>query len=160
MLKVFKWLKERITFRIWAWIHAFLALGLGWGHAIALFPPIVFNGVLDPSLVFRMGLLTAIGAIVAVIGMFMTRSLRPSRQHKGLWIELVGTVLLFGGPFQYFAIQVGFLLTQEPDIFRLRYALMWFAYSLVAFVIVRFAIILPALIEASNTVKQQRRAVS
>lgn len=143
--------------RIWAWIHAFLVLGIGWGHAIMLYPPTNYTGVVDLDLVFRMGLLTAIGSIVSVVGLLMTRSYSARRQHKGLWVELVGTILMAGGPLQFFSIQVGFLITEGMF---LRYALVWFAYTMCSFMVVRFAILIPAILESSRKARaQESRAI-
>lgn len=150
----FSWLRSRLTLRYWAWIHAFLALGVGWGHAIALQPPASYTGVVDLTTVFRMGVLTALGAIVAVVGMTLTRARTQMIAHRGLWIELVGTILLGGGPLQYLSIQLGYLLS---DQFDQRYALAWFAYAMGSFVLVRFAIVIPALIESSRIARGLRR---
>ena len=154
MLRVFRWLRARVPLRTWAWIHAFLALGVGWGSAITMHPPSTYDGIVDPLLVIRMGIVTAIGAIIATLGMLITRSLSSRRQQRGLWIELIGTVLLAGGPLQYFSLQLGFLLDEGLD---LRYALAWFAYAMCAFVFIRFTIIIPALVEASQKARIQSR---
>lgn len=161
MLRPFNWLRARVPLRHWAWIHAFLALGLGWGHSIVLFPPSAFDDVVDQSLIFRMGILSALGAIVSVIGLMLTRSLHPRRVHKGLWIELVGVALLAGGPLQYLGLQIGFLVDDisESGGFDQRYALSWFAYSMVAFVAIRFFIIIPELIESANKARVQERSL-
>ena len=119
-----------------------------------MYPPKTYDGIVDPILVIRMGIITFIGAIVAITGMLMTRSLSPRRQHSGLWVELVGTVLMGGGPLQYFSLQLGFLLDEGLDA---RYAIAWFAYAMCAFVFVRYAIIVPALIESSQKARIQSR---
>ena len=156
MLRPFKWLHTRVPIRYWAWIHAFLALGIGWGSAIALNPPPSYDGVVNLIAIFRMGLLCGLGALVACVGLIMTRAYSNRTVHKGLWIELVGTILLGGGPLQYLGIQVGYLVSGEFDQ---RYALAWFAYALGAFIVVRFAIVIPALQESSRKVKLERRRV-
>lgn len=146
-LAAYRWLRTRVPLRYWAWIHFFLALGVGWGHAISIFPPTSYNGVVDLSLVFRMGVITALGSIVLVIGMLITRAHKQQTAHRGLWIELVGTILLGGGPLQYLGIQVGFLIDEGVDQ---RYALTWFAYAMCAVMLVRFSILIPALLEAAR----------
>lgn len=151
-----QWVRVRVPIRYWAWIHAFLALGIGWGHAIALYPPTSYIGQVDLGLVLRMGLLTALGAITAVVGMLMTRSISQRQQHRGLWVELVGTILMGGGPLQYFGIQLAYVLEGEFDA---RYALVWFAYAMGAFVIVRFSIVIPALIEAAVIARTNQRGL-
>lgn len=155
MIQMYKWLRSQLSIVHWALIHAFLVFGLGWGVAIALYPPLTFDGVVDIALVFRMGVSTAIGSIVACVGLLMTRSLYAQRQHKGLWIELVGTILLGGGALQYFSIQLGYLFSGE---FAMRYALVWFTYTLGAFISVRFAILIPALINSSRQARNQERS--
>lgn len=154
MLRPFSWLRARVGLRQWAHIHAFLVLGLGWGHAIALFPPESYVGPVDLSLVVRMGALTAFGSIIAVTGMIMNRSLSITTAHRGLWVELVGTFLLAGGPLQYLGIQIGFLI-QGP--FDARYALVWFSYAMLAFMMIRFAILIPALVVSSRQAQINRR---
>jgi len=156
MRQPFHWLRTRVPLRYWAWIHAFVALGIGWGHAIALYPPESYDGVLNLRLVLRMGITTALGCIIAIVGMILTRASSLTTQHRGLWIELVGTVLLVGGPLQFFAIQIGFYI---QGFALQRYALIWFAYAMIAFVLVRFAILIPALIEASHIAKTNKRRV-
>lgn len=156
MRNVIAWVKDRIPLRYWAWAHAFIVLGFGWGHAIALFPPTSYEGVIDFTLVFRMGVLTALGSLIAVVGMFMTRAKVQKNAHRGLWIELVGTILLAGGPLQYWSIQTAFVI---EGAFDQRYALGWFAYSMCAFMVVRFAILIPALIEASRQARMVKRSL-
>lgn len=154
MKKALVWFNERVPLRYLAWAHAFLALGIGWGHAIAIYPPASYDGLVDLSSVFRMGVLTGLGSLITIVGMFMTRARSQRRQHRGLWIELVGTILLGGGPLQYFGIQVGFLFESEFDQ---RYAIAWFAYAMGAFILVRFSIIIPALIAASRIARTNSR---
>ena len=156
MPKAYQWIRARVSLRIWAWMHAFLALGLGWGHAISIYPPTSYDGVLDLTLVFRMGVLTAIGSIGAVVGMLMTRSQSQRTQHKGLWVELVGTVLMAGGPLQYWSIQLGYIAQGEFDQ---RYALMWFAYAMCSFMLVRYSILIPAIIKSSRKARAQERGL-
>lgn len=146
---------RRVKLRYWAWMHAFAALGLGWGHAIALQPPASYTGVVDLSSIFRLGVVTAIGGVIAIVGMFLTTSLHRKTISWGLWIELFGTVLLGGGPFQYLTLQLGFLVAGQFDQ---RYALAWFSYSMFAFILVRFSILIPALIvDRREAFDQDRR---
>ena len=146
MSRTIQWVKTRVSLRYWAYIHAFLAFGIGWGHAIIFAYPIAYNGVVDIGLVYRMGILTAFGSIVAVVGLFMSRALTQKTQHFGLWIELVGVTLMVGGALQYFSIQLGFVISGDEQ----RYATTWLAYTLCAFVSIRIAAIIPFLIESGR----------
>lgn len=134
---------KRLTIRYWAWIIAFLIVGFGWGSAIWIQPPPSYKGTIDLYSFFVMGLGANLGAVVTITGMIMTRALLRRIAVLGLWIELVGTVLLAGGPLQYLGLQIGYLVDGQWDQ---RYALAWFSLSLFAFVSVRFAILIPALI--------------
>lgn len=133
---------KRVPPHYWAWSFAFALLGFGWGHAILLFPPPTYTGKVDPASIASMALSTGLGAIIAIVGIFLTVALSQSLRLTGLWIELIGTILLMGGPLQFGLLQVGFLYSGEFDA---RYALAWFAASMTAFVIVRYAYVIPPL---------------
>lgn len=149
--KVRKW-ASNIPRHYWAWSVAFLTLGVGWGHAIAIYPPASYEGLVDVSAVFRMGLTTGLGGLVATIFLFQSRSRNNNRRITALWLELVGLILLAGGPLQYAAVQIGFLVDGS---FKDRYALAWFAISMMAFLGVRFAILIPILRKEHKAAKDQ-----
>lgn len=139
------WLFRRITLRHWAWIHAFLALGVGWGTAMIFSPPPSYHGFVEAASIFLMGLSTLIGGLVSVVGMIMTLVDRRKIAITGLWVELVGAVLLTGGPLQYLGLQIGYIADGQTDS---RYALAWFSYAMIAFMLVRFSVVIPAIIAA------------
>lgn len=148
-----EWLST-VPLRYWANIFAFASLGLGWGHAITFQPPPNYKGYVDASSIFLMGILTMMGGIIAIIGMLMTTARRRPTKYTGLWVEFVGTVLLAGGPLQYLGLQIGYLIDGQWDQ---RYALAWFAESMLAFMIVRFAIVIPGLIKQQRGIEVNRR---
>jgi hypothetical protein len=159
MKRSLRWLHEKVPIRYIAWINAFLALGLGWGLTIAFLQPLRWDGLVDPIAVLRMGLLTAVGSVVTVTGLLLTRALSQRTQHKGLWIELVGTILLAAGPLQYLAIQIGFLI-EASTVEAANIPGIFIAYALLSFMVVRFAIIIPALRTASRLANKNQRRVS
>jgi hypothetical protein len=144
------WFKQRITFHHLALIHAFLAIGFGWGLSIVFFPSTSYVGVVNPLLVIQMGSFVLLGGVLAAVGLFMTRAYKLIIQHVGLWIETLGTVLMAGGILQYLSIQVGYLVSEGFDV---RYNLFWLSYSLMAFAAVRFSVLIPALINANRAAK-------
>lgn len=148
------WLFHRIPLRYWAWMFAFASLGLGWGHAIAFQPPPNYHGYVDMSSILLMGVMTMVGGVVSILGMLMTLAHTRPIAYTGLWIETVGTVLLAGGPLQYLGLQVGYLIDGQFDQ---RYALSWFAFSVVTFMLVRFSIIVPALVKQQRGVEVNRK---
>lgn len=149
--RAYKWAAS-IPKHYWAWCVAFLTLGIGWGHAIAIYPPTSYQGLVDTSAVFRMGLTTGLGGIIASVFLLQSRSLNNNRRITALWLELVGLILLTGGPLQYAAVQLGFLIDGS---FKDRYALAWFAVSMMAFLGVRFAILIPILKKEHKSAKDQ-----
>jgi len=143
---------SRMPHHYWSWAAAFMVLGFGWGHAIAIYPPSSYNGLVDLSTVFRMGVTTALGGLVATLSLFLSRSRRNNTRITALWLELVGLILLAGGPLQYFSIQVGYLVDGK---FADRYALAWFAASMLMFLFVRFTILVPILRKERRAAKDQ-----
>lgn len=85
----------------------------------------------------------------------MTVSRRELTQIWGLGIEMVGIVLLAGGPLQYFIIQVSYLAQGMVDQ---RYALSWFAYSMMAAIAIRVVIILPQFINIIRAIREEEEA--
>lgn len=155
MKRARNWARSMPT-HYWGWAFAFLTLGVGWGHAIAFFPPTSYDGVVDLSAVFRMGFTTFVGGIVATIFLFRSRSTHNRSRVRALWFQLVGVILLAGGPLQYLAIQLGYLLADdEMGFLGDRYALAWFAASMLAFLSVRFFILIPNLRSSKVSTKVQ-----
>lgn len=126
--------------RLVALVHFYLALGIGWGHAMLWFTPTSLSSNVTPGGITAWAVMTMIGGLVASTGLFLKSRRNRRLQLRGLSIEFVGVVLLAGGPFQYLAIQVGFWIDGQ---FAARYALAWFAYAMLASLFVRFATVVP-----------------
>jgi glucose uptake protein GlcU len=129
---------RRLAPHQWAWLHFKLAVGLGWGHAILFVTPQIITDTTTESSIRVWAYGTIIGAIVSIVGLFMSTSSNRKRKARGTHIEVVGVVLFAGGPLQYFILQVTFL----PGDFEGRYALMWFAYGMLSACITRIVILL------------------
>lgn len=142
---------KRLTPRHWSWIHFKFALGIGWGSAMFLVPPDSLTIALtnDSLAVWSIG--TMIGGIVSIVGIFMTVSLSDKWKMRGLGTEIVGLILLGGGPLQYCLIQIGFLI--EGSLTN-RYALAWFAYAMIAAIIARGVQIVPTFVRQIVTVRR------
>lgn len=138
---------RRLKLRHWGWVHAKLALGLGWTHAMLLSPPESYEGQVTQLTLVSWTMSTAVGAVVSLVGLFLTFHLRRKTAAFGLTLEMVGLALFAGGPFQYMLIQIGFAIDGN---FQDRYALIWFAYSMLAFIIARACIILPGWVEEAT----------
>ena len=145
---------RRTHLRHWAWIHAKLALGIGWGTAILFVTPESITGSVNADSVGVWALGTMLGAIVSIVGLFMTLSYSKDTRLSGLFTEGVGIVLLAGGPLQYCFVQIGFIIDGE---FAQRYALAWFAYSMLAFVLVRILMIAPEMIRQIAINRETKR---
>jgi hypothetical protein len=138
---------RRLRLRHWGWVHAKIALGLGWTHAMLLSPPESYQDQVSQFTLVTWTMSTAVGAIVSLVGLFLTFHLRRAVASWGLTLEVIGLALFAGGPFQYMLIQIGFAVDGN---FADRYALIWFAYSMLAFIIARAAIIVPGWVEEAT----------
>ena len=94
---------------------------------------------------------TMVGGLVSITGIFMTVALSDKWKMRGLGTEIVGLILLGGGPLQYCLIQVGFLV--EANGIN-RYALAWFAYAMIAAIIVRAVQIVPTFVRQIVAVRR------
>lgn len=141
MKRAWSWLRS-IPSHYWMWALAKLSLGLGWGHAIAIYPPTSYDSVVDLSTILRLGVSTMVGGVMGAFFMFLSYTRNTRRRRFSVWMELVGSILLAGGPLQYLAIQVGFMIDGS---FQDRYALAWFAWSLLCFVMVRIVMLMTRL---------------
>jgi hypothetical protein len=126
--------------RLVALVHFYLALGLGWGHAMLLFTPASLASNLNDGGIATWTITTMVGGFLAAAGLILKAGRSRRVQLRGLSIEFVGVFLLLGGPFQYMSIQVGFWFA---DQFTDRYALAWFAYAMIAALLVRVATVVP-----------------
>jgi len=145
-----------ITPRHWGWIHFKVALGFGWGTAILFYPPPSIQQDLNHDTVYVWAFGTIIGAVISIVGILMTVSHRDHRKITGLGVESVGIVLLGGGPLQYFLLQLGYLFDGE---FEARYQLTWFAYAMLAAIIVRAIIIVPQFIDVVVAIKREKEVI-
>lgn len=126
--------------RLIALVHFYLALGVGWGHAMLLFTPQSLSSNLASDGITVWTVTTMLGGIIAATGLVMKAGRIRRLQLRGLSVEFVGVFLLAGGPFQYMTIQIGFWIDGQ---FEERYALAWFAWAMVAALIVRIATVVP-----------------
>ena len=117
----------------WGWLLFKLVLGFGWTHAMLLFTPASLSTNLSPTAVGIWTIGTALGAFVSLVGMAFASSDVVRQARLGLAVEIVGIILLAGGPLQYLLIQVGFITTD----FAARYALAWFAAAMLVAVGIR-----------------------
>lgn len=134
------WHNPRMRARFLAILHFYLALGIGWGHAMLLFTPQSLQAALNGSSVIWWTVGTLIGGVAAAAGIVMKISANRRRQLQGLSVEMVGIVALAGGPLQYMLIQIGFWFEGQ---FTDRYALAWFAYAMLAALLIRAASVVP-----------------
>lgn len=146
----------RMTARHWAWLHFKVALGLGWGSAILFSPPPSISAVIQADTLQVWAIGTILGALVCIVGIFMTLSYSERWKIRGLSVEIVGLILMGGGPFQYFLLQVGFLIDGD---FINRYQLTWFAYSMLAAIIVRGVILVPQFVDVVVSIKREKEII-
>lgn len=130
----------------WTWAVFKVILGFGWTHAMLFVTPESLRSALSEGAVAWWTVGTMLGAIVSLAGMVLTMAAAPCRARLGLAIEIVGIVLLAGGPLQYLGIQVGILTTD----FENRYALAWFALAMVWVIMIRLAAVLAQFVRASR----------
>lgn len=128
----------------WAWLHFKFALGIGWSTAILFVTPTQIQQVTSEGGLRVWAYGTLAGAIVSLVGMFINLADSEKRARFGIRLELTGLILFAGGPLQYLIVQVT-LLTQSDEAFSQRYALTWFAYAMLAAVIVRLVIVFTAM---------------
>lgn len=146
----------RMTPRHWAWLHFKLALGLGWGTAILFVAPPTIKDKLNEDTIQIWALGTIVGAVICIIGIFMTVARDERWKIWGLGVEGIGIILLGGGPLQYFLLQVGYLFDGE---FASRYQLTWFAYAMLAAIIVRLVIIVPQFLDVVVAIKREKEVI-
>lgn len=134
---------RRMKAQQWAWLHLKLALGFGWTTAMLFVTPTTLRDGLEVNGIAFWTIGTALGALVSIIGMVMSMAIAIRTKLLGLTIEFIGLILFAGGPLQYFAIQVSQLGTDFQD----RYALSWFAYCMLAAVLVRLVAVVVLLLQ-------------
>lgn len=126
--------------RLIALVHFYLSLGVGWGHAMLFFTPQSLSSNLASDGIAVWTLMTMAGGLIAAAGLAMKAGRTRRMQLRGLSIEFVGVFLLAGGPLQYMSIQIGFWIDGQ---FADRYALAWFAWAMLAALLVRMATVIP-----------------
>lgn len=147
---------RRITPRHWAWIHFKLALGLGWGTAVLFVTAPSIRETISEQSIQLWSIGTVIGGLISIVGIVVTVSRNEMWQIRGLGAETIGLVLLAGGPFQYLLIQVAYLVNGQFDQ---RYQLAWFAYSMLAAIIVRMVIIIPQFVNVVAAIKREKEVI-
>lgn len=120
-------IKHRDRAETIGWLLLKLTLGFGWTHAMLFVTPDSIAQATDSANVVVWTVMTAVGALVSIIGMGIAHRVK-GQAVLGYTIEFVGIVLFAGGPLQYLLVQVGFW--SDPDAFRQRYALGWFALAM------------------------------
>jgi hypothetical protein len=122
----------------WAWIHAKLAV-LAWAILFLIFTPNRVTSTLASFLATAVSLVVVLGIAMSIVGLY--RSFSPSlrKARTGVSLELSGLYLAIAGPLAYCLTQ--FWLSFGPGGDQ-RIALTAFAYSNVAFLLVRIVIVL------------------
>ncbi|HEY8588652.1 MAG TPA: hypothetical protein VIL55_03760 [Naasia sp.] len=129
---------NKLPLDTWGWVLFKLVLGFGWTHAMLLVTPRVIADQVTVTSLLLWTVGTAIGAIVSLTGLLVSVFAHERRaQLTGLSVELVGIVLFAGGPLQYLFVQIGLSQTD----FLNRYALCWFAASMLSAIGVRLLIV-------------------
>lgn len=146
---------QRRRARLLASLHFYLALGLGWGHAMLFFTPRSLATNLDSSGITYWAIGTIIGGAAAGSGLMLKAAQSRRWQLRGLSVEMVGIIALAGGPFQYLLIQVGFMVEGQ---FSDRYALGWFAYAMIAALAMRIVAVVPDFIAEATDERKKKRA--
>lgn len=143
------WSEERET--LFSWMMFKIMLGIGWTHAMFLVTPASIASAVSANSVNLWTLGTALGAMVSILSMVISLSENPRRSVWGYNIELLGIILLAGGPAQYMGVQVGFLIADWQEAFSAgRYPLAWFAASM----------LVPITIRARQIVRKRQRKVA
>ena len=141
-----KYLKN-LTLQQWAWSHFLIALGIVWPVVIITNVPTGFLATLEFTLILVGMFFTFIGALCALVGLIMKDQTCKVRLY-GISIELIGTLLLFVGPFLYFVTQL--VLATQIGGFTSRGALMVFAYSMCAVIVYRLVMITPQFLQEAH----------
>lgn len=125
-----------------AWLNVKLGF-IGWGFAMMFIPP---TPVLQVQGVFQYiwtGLVV-LGATLGAVGICVSMTLDANLMRRvAVPLELTGLSLMFIGPVVYFITQLGLLTSDLPTSFQARFALVWYAYIVVAYTIARFAMVVP-----------------
>lgn len=96
---------------IWALFK--LVMGVSWPIAMTLSTPASIAGAVHADTLNVWTLGTLAGGLVSLAGIWLSTSTKLRTALTGFKVELVGLVLLAGGPLQYLGVQVGFFVTAE-----------------------------------------------
>ena len=125
-----------------AWLNVKLGF-IGWGFAMMFIPP---TSVLQVQGVFQYVWtgLVVLGATLGAVGICVSMTLDANLMRRvAVPLELTGLSLMFIGPVVYLITQLGLLTSDLPTSFQARFALVWYAYIVVAYTIARFAMVVP-----------------
>jgi len=117
----------------WAWLHAKAALVV-WSVLFFLYIPNKLSNVLGVTIGGLISLITLIGVLISVVGLFASLSKYTVKASRGTSLELSGLWLAISGPIAYLVVQFYLTFGIEGDQ---RIALVAFSYTLCAFMLVR-----------------------
>lgn len=126
-----------------AWLNVKLGF-IGWGFAMMFIPPTTILEVHGQIFQYIWTGLVVLGATLGAIGICVSMTLDANLMRRvAVPLELTGLSLMFIGPVVYLITQLGLLTSDLPTSFQARFALVWYAYIVVAYTIARFAMVVP-----------------
>lgn len=126
-----------------AWLNVKLGF-IGWGLAMMFVPPTPVLAVQGHVFQYIWTGLVVLGATLGAIGICVSMTLDAKLIRRvAVALELTGLSLMFIGPVVYLITQIGLLTSDLPTSFQTHFALVWYAYIVVAYTIARFTMVVP-----------------
>lgn len=126
-----------------AWLNVKLGF-IGWGLAMMLVPPTPIIELQGRTFQYVWTGLVILGAALGAVGICVSMMLNAGLIRRvAVPLELTGLTLMFVGPLVYFITQAGLLTSDLPESFQSRFALVWYAYIVMAYTVARFCMVAP-----------------
>lgn len=139
---------RNLTLRHWGWLHFKVAL-IYWANVMYRWTPVAVADTLrEPYLVIWTGM-TVFGGLLSIVGLVMSAQPANNRFHVvGVSIELAGLCFFIIGPIVYWTTQLSLIVTNADHLpfgerMHIRYALVCFAYAMIAAIIARILVVFP-----------------
>ncbi len=131
--------RHRLTqiIRRFAWIHFKLAIA-SWALAFMFLPPTTTQDSIGNYIWLGV---CFIGALSSALG--LTLGFRSKWRTSSVVIELAGLSAMLVGPVIYFSAQLFLVIQGTDETFQQRFALLFFAWAMVAAVLARMATVIP-----------------